>query len=169
MRKCLGPAPFSRGESSLWQLWPGAWEGDRLAQDATASALPGWHIPRPRRQPWPSPISSWRKALAPRWGQGLPPLGGGTAPSPAGWPTLESLGRSLFSSEGGCGGCGSCVEEAQGVPGLCDPGLEFQSPMFGRNFEIQTEPCPLILQKGKLRPRGFPCLMAKSSQWLGGS
>lgn len=88
----------------------------------------------------------------------------------------------LVSSEGCAGAVVSCVGEAhgevQGGPGLCDHGLESQSPMSGRNFEIQTYPCHLISQKGKLRasgvcecamPRGFTRLVSRSSQWLGGS
>ena len=42
--------------------------------------------------------------------------------------------------------------------------MRSQSPTFERNFGTKTWPRHLIFQKGKLRPKEFKCLAAKSSQ-----
>ena len=120
VRKCPSLAPVSFTESSRWPRCPDAWEGCRLAPDIATSALPGWRIPRPRRQPWPRPISSPRKALDAQGGQGLRHLrgGGSSLPCTVAQILVTGMLHPLAKARGGA--VKSCVWNSALFTSLCD-------------------------------------------------
>lgn len=144
VRKGLRPAPLSPGASSQWRPCP---------QPGRAA---GWHrVPRDGAFPGPAdnlgpvPFPPGEKLSPREGGRGcrvfggiqLPPLQGG--PDWSHWDVIYSLPRAAGGARDEL-----CGRNSTSFTGLCHHGLESQSLMFGRNFEIKTWPCHLILQKG---------------------